>query len=490
MEIQNLINAIYNNKIQVKSDLLSRLMLGDILKAKVLAMVGDTITLELSNKLTIEAKDISGFNYNVGDTVEFIVVDKVDEKLFIKSNAKGLNSLEGKLSQMGIKLDENNKKLIELLYKNQIPITKDIISEIESTKKYYGKVIEYIKENDIGFNKNMLNDNIKDLLKNLVQNNHEPYLKATTKENIVEKNNVLVNESDLQNEKNMIPSKMSKSYDRPPIISEFIKGENNITFEKLVFMLKNNMDFNTKNIVLLDNIVLGKRNITNQIENLIKILEEKVLPEGSDVNNKENYPIKNIKENILQILRRFNISNIKDKDELNLAIRELMEKFETVKTSGFNKEVTEIFNKHVEEIKTSLDFVNKLNDNMSFFQIPLYINKSLKNLDVYIKNDSKNSKKININDTRIFVSLNTNKMDLVQVLIEINRKDINLNFRVRNEKIKSIIKFNEGILVESLKKYNFNNIAFKYNISSDKIDLTNITMNENKNELSTLDIRV
>lgn len=486
MEIQNLINAIYNSKNHVKNDLLSRLKVGDILKAKVLAMAGDIITLELGNKLTIEAKDISGINYNIGDMAEFIVADKEDEKLFIKSNPKGLNSLETKLSKMGIKLDQNNKELIELLYKNQIPITKDVITEIMSTKNYYNKVINLIKENDIQVDENILNNNIKEVLKNLVQNNNENSLKSTNNLINVEKNNMLANESNLKYEKNMENNK----YNDPSFIKGFINKENNITFEKLVFMLKNNLNFNTKNLILLDNIVLGKNNITTQIENLIKTLEDNTLLEDLDANNKQDDTIKKTKDNLLEILRRFDISNIKEKDKLNLAVKELIEKFETAKNNIFNKEGNEIFNKHFEEIKASLDFVNKLNDNMSFFQIPLYMNNSLKNLDVYIKKDSKSSKKINVNNTKIFISLNTNNLDLVQVLIEINRKDISLNFRVCDEKIKNIIKSNETILVKNLEEYNFNNIVFKYNISTDKIDLTNMAMNESKNELSTLDIRV
>lgn len=501
MEIQNLINAIYNSKSHVKNDLLSRLKVGDILKAKVLAMVGDIITLEVGGNLTIEAKDLSGINYNIGDMAEFIVADKADEKLFIKSNLKGLNSLETKLSKMGIKLDQNNKELIELLYKNQIPITKDVITEIMSTKNYYGKVIDLIKENDIQVDKNILNNNIKEVLKNLVQNNNEKTsLKTTNKLSSDIKNNMLVNKSGLQNENNNISAKEfnlqyeknleNNKYNDISFIKDFINKENNITFEKLVFMLKNNLKFNTKNLVLLDNIVLGKKNITNQIENLIKTVEDNSLSKDLDVNNKKNDTIKNTKDNLLEILRRFDISNIKEKDKLNLAVKELMEKFEAVKNNIFNKEVNDVFNKHFEEIKASLDFVNKLNDNMSFFQIPLYMNNSLKNLDVYIKNDSKSSKKIKTNNTKIFISLNTNNLDLVQVLIEINKKNINLNFRVCDEKIKSIIKSNETILVKSLKEYNFDNIMFKYNISTDKISLTNIAINESKNEFNTLDIRV
>jgi len=127
---------------------------------------------------------------------------------------------------------------------------------------------------------------------------------------------------------------------------------------------------------------------------------------------------------------------------------------------------------------------------MAFIQIPIHINNSLKNLDIYIKKDTKRNKKINPDNAKIFISLNTNNLDLVQVLIEVNKKDIFFYFLFSNKKIEKIIRCNENILSDKLKEYDFNNVVFKYSISSEKLDLTSLDLDQKESRLNTLDIRV
>lgn len=491
MEIQNLINLVYNKSNSISNDLLSRLNVGDIFKAKVIAMLGDQITLEMNNNFTLEAKDTSAIGYNIGDIVEFIVSDKLEDKLFIKSNVATSNSLEDKLSQMGIKLDDNNKDLIELLYKNQIPITKENVDKLLSTKNYYGKLVEFMKNNDTPISSQMINDDIKEVLKNLIQRETEtPNSKINQPDNVQQNDEKVIKQQNFDkgsfNEVKNINNEAS-------FVKDLFSKNSNISLEKLVFMLKNNMNFSAKNFALINNIVLGEKTITNQIQGLIKELEENDVTRETNItetNITENNKEANTKNELLDLLRKFDISNIKEKDKLNSIMKELFERLEAVKDSSLGTQTKSIINKHVEELKTSLDFVNKLNENINFIQVPLHINNSLKNLDIYINKEAKSNKNKGKNSTNIFISLNTNNLDLVQVLIELNKKDLYLNFRVCNEKIKSIIKSKEKILCDSLKNYDFNNIIFKYKVSNERINLTNIEVENNKSKLNTFDIRV
>lgn len=487
MEIQNLINHIYNKNNSINNDLLSRLNVGDLLKAKVIAIAGDVITLEINNNLMLEAKDTSSISYNIGDFVEFVIKDKVEDKLFIKSNTSTLNSLEDKLSQIGIKVDENNKQLIELLYKNQVPITKDNIEKILSTKKYYGKLVELIKDADISINSKIISDDIKEVLKHLIQKEYD-----TSKSKVNQQDFIRQNDKTSINQQNINKSnsnELIKTNKDIGFIKDFFDNNSNISLEKLVFMLKNNMDFNTKNFVLLNNVILGQKTITNQIKELINVLEDNSLVGDSNTIDEKNNKESNDKNQIVDLLRKFDISNIKEKDKLNSIMKELFERLEVIKNGTLTKETNTIITRHFDEVKNSLDFVNKLNENITFIQVPLHINNSLKNLDIYINKDAKSNRNKSKKNTKIFISLNTNNLDLVQVYIEINKKDLSLNFRVCNKKIENIIKANEKILSNNLSEYEFNNIIFKYNVSTEKINLTNVDV-DNKSELNTLDIRV
>lgn len=488
MEIQNLINHIYNKNNPINNDLLSRLNVGDLLKAKVIAMAGDLITLEINNNLTLEAKDTSSISYNIGDVVEFIISDKVDDKLFIKSNASTFNSLEDKLSQIGIKVDENNKELIELLYKSQVPITKDNIEKILSTKNYYGKLVGLIKDADIPIDSQIINDDIREVLKNIIQKEYETSKSKTNQEDFIRQNDkTSINQQNIESSNS---NETIKTNNDTSFIKDFFDNNSNISLEKLVFMLKNNMNFNTKNFVLLNNVISGQKTITNQIEDLIKVLEENDLTGDSYTIDEKNNKESSTKNQLVDLLRKFDISNIKEKDKLNSIMKELFKRLEVIKDGSLTKETNTIINRHFDEIKTSLDFVNKLNENITFIQVPLHMNNSLKNLDIYINKDAKSNKNRSKKNTKIFISLNTNNLDLVQVYIEINKKDLSINFRVCNDKIKNIIKSNEKNLSNNLNGYDFNNIIFKYNVSTERMNLTNIDADNNKSKLSTLDIRV
>ncbi|MDK2917371.1 MAG: hypothetical protein PWQ37_104, partial [Candidatus Petromonas sp.] len=138
-----------------------------------------------------------------------------------------------------------------------------------------------------------------------------------------------------------------------------------------------------------------------------------------------------------------------------------------------------------------IDFINKLNQNITFIQIPININNSFHNLDIFISRENKKSKKINKNDTNIFISLDTKNLDLVQILIKIKDKNIYLNFRLKHEFVRELISNLEERLSSKLRDLGFNNVFFKYNLSNKEMNLTNLPSLLNENfKFSNLDLRV
>lgn len=500
MEIQNLVRAVISNNNIESNDMLSRLKVGDSLKAKVISIASDVIMLQVNDRLTLSAKDLSAIHYREGDLVDFTVTDIEEGKIFIKSNISKLALLESKLSEMGVKLNESNKDLIELLIKNQIPITKENITAIQSTRDYYEKMAEIIKENNVTINSDTINNNIKDSLKNLIQ--IRDYSPSNNDNRAVQKNSNQINPFNISVEgnNNVLMTKASESNNisnrEIPFAQDFLNNENKASLEKLVFMLKNNLDFSPKDIILVDNLLAGKKTLTNQIEGLIKLVDEELVEnkgnnsiKDTDYQAKEIFG-KDIKKTLVTLLNKFQMLDFKEDGRLSQAFKELYEGLEEIKASIANSESNSLIGKTIEEIKASLDFVNRLNENMAFIQIPLNMNGAVKNLDIFIRKENKSRKKIDSSNAKLFISLNTNNLDLVQVLIELKEKEINLNFKVSNEKIKGIIKNNEELLSSKLEEQGFSNIIFKYNISTEKQDITDSELFEGNKKLNTLDLRV
>ncbi len=500
MEIQNLVRAVISNNNIESNDMLSKLKVGDSLKAKVISIASDVIMLQVNDRLTISAKDLSAIHYREGDLVDFTVTDIEEGKIFIKSNISKLALLESKLSEMGVKLNESNKDLIELLIKNQIPITKENITAIQSTRDYYEKMAEIIKENNVTINSDTINNNIKDSLKNLIQ--IRDYSPSNNDNRAVQKNSNQINPFNISVEgnNNVLMTKASESNNisnrEIPFAQDFLNNENKASLEKLVFMLKNNLDFSPKDIILVDNLLAGKKTLTNQIEGLIKLVDEELVEnKGNNSIKDTDYQAKDIfskdiKKTLVTLLNKFQMLDFKEDGRLSQAFKELYEGLEEIKASIANSESNSLIGKTIEEIKASLDFINRLNENMAFIQIPLNMNGAVKNLDIFIRKENKSRKKIDSSNAKLFISLNTNNLDLVQVLIELKEKEINLNFKVSNEKIKGIIKNNEELLSSKLEEQGFSNVMFKYNISTEKQDITDSELFEGNKKLNTLDLRV
>lgn len=467
MKISNLNSININDKLELPLNL----KIGDLINARIIKILDNLITLKIENKYIVQAKDQSANLYNVGDKLQFVITYIGENKVEIKPYLDISQRLQEKLTLLDIKTNNDKDHLIDLLYKNNIPITKENINLIESTKKHYGKLATLL-ENLSSYNSNNLNVNteIKDILKHLIKE-----YQFKTKEEISTKDNY----------QNSVKPDEIIIYDRTNLFStnnmlakEVVKAIKNISIEKLVFMFKNNLKFNLNNVKLIDNLLERNKTLTKQLENILPLLE------------KENIDSKNL-GSIIKLFKKLNITNIKYKLNINEVYKDLIKELDLLRQNTKGKEVIQTVSRQIEELKSSIDFINKLNQNITFIQIPININNSFHNLDIFISRENKKSKKINKNDTNIFISLDTKNLDLVQILIKIKDKNIYLNFRLKHEFVRELISNLEERLSSKLRDLGFNNVFFKYNLSNKEMNLTNLPSLLNENfKFSNLDLRV
>ena len=82
MRIEGSFDLMNNTNI---SDIMSRLDIGDTVRAKVMDIAGNELLLKLFDGTTVKASMLSSVNIKQGEIVEFIIKNKSESRLFLET---------------------------------------------------------------------------------------------------------------------------------------------------------------------------------------------------------------------------------------------------------------------------------------------------------------------------------------------------------------------------------------------------------------------
>lgn len=473
---------------------IANLKVGDIIRAKVINISNDIFILDLGKGQLVKArKDSETKFYSKSNDLSFIISDIDENKVYIKP----LNEETQFINRSMIKIPNHRKEIISFLLKHELPISEEIIKQIESTKKNYGKVIDLIKNESLFNNEDFIKEDINKVLKTLILDKSMNSMENTnqTKSNKTNDDfsnkNINTVENSLGNINQIQSNKANNNFSNENIqaienLSDnlYYNSLKNITEEKLVFLLKNELDFNLENIKLFDDILLDREKIGKKLNQVVEIINK------LNKNNIENSDNNSSTQKLLNLISRANIAVFKNKQEFNKVIEEIFIELEDLKLEGQDQKTVSKFNRAIEDIKSSLKFISQIKENNYFIQIPIYINNQIKNLDIIIKREEEKAKqKKSIESFKIFISLNTNNLNTVQSLIEVIDKKLYINFKVYNEKILKKFKKNENILIKTLNKLGFKNNIINYKIFETKETLMDFS-SKKYNKFNNIDMKV
>lgn len=106
------------------TDVLGRLAVGDIIRAKVLNIVANELMLKLFDGTTFSANSLSSLDIEQGDTVDFVVKNNSNNQLVLETvkgndyNQKSVSNTDSNLKKQLLELDiKPDKKIWRLLKK-------------------------------------------------------------------------------------------------------------------------------------------------------------------------------------------------------------------------------------------------------------------------------------------------------------------------------------------------------------------------------------
>lgn len=534
MLVQQLVQAVKNEGLQKPE-------VGAVITARISQVLNGVLTLDVGSGNPVIAKDLSGRNFQQGQTVSFVVAG-FDEggTLQIRPSADGtstdsdIDAMTPMLKNMNLPDTPDNRELLHTLSAYRIPLTAENIkaaqdmriqtkgillltdqtgtavlaeNEDATLKQIAGKLVEMTGSSGKGAllrvpSPGQLSEKapaagIPALTEELVaaagvkaETDSAEVGKSADKMPITPKNGIPVtgekpgqadplklSASAISDAADEVPltgkGKLAADDPRGTELKEILKQ---LTFDKIVFVLKNQLPSDVKTLETMEKLLAGKKDLGIQLNELLGNLPE----DAGDT----------LKEIIRTIGKTVQITPDMNPFDLQKQLKTISQGLSALsaqlsETVLGNQKMQE----SLSEVKSSLDFLSRLNESATYLHMPVMLGQGTKPMDLYVQRDKSGKKKVNPKDTKIFISLETNHMETVQCLVDVGEKKLDIGFKLKDEDVLSIISGIFEPLKESLNLLGYTDVMIHGMIYEKRLNLMDIVQ-EPVDEIRQIDMRV
>lgn len=516
------------------SDILSKLAVGDIIRAKVLDIAANELMLKLFDGTTLSANSMSSLDVEQGDIVDFVVKNKANNQLVLetvkeKDSPKSLNDsdlkLKKQLVEIDVKPDKKNMEIAKEIKQKDLSLNKEVFGKIAdviiSFKNITPQKAAYlIANNIIPGEKNIEQLNkiidekqkvgsmVQDILNSLheitdndVMTSISHALKRSSLPQSTDKVNHFVMPQDTRKEfvrKAIEEAFVDLSFDKTPITNEIKEKlteyiilntkkdpgfvpysvDNDMLPEKVISFLKEKVKGFEKTDLFKDKF----------LDSILKNINLK-LKEKTPLNNitakdefhREEQPIDRAKyeKNLKDAFEKFYLKVDEETSGKDLQIKkvykDMYERLEIIKsamehTNPSNKDG--ILHK-IDNLQSSIKFINEINNHSTYIQIPMNIFDKNTTGELYVLKKGSKGKRIDPQNASVLVSLNTINLGQIDSLVSINKKNISLNLRVEEQSIIGFLKENYVELYNSLNSKGYKLVDVKYRLIEEETNAIN-----------------
>jgi len=533
MKIESILNNMDINTLNMP-DLLGKLEAGDIIRAKVLEVTANQLTLKLFDGTVFNAKLLTSMEAEVGDISDFIV----------KSNENGLIVLETlreiddsqriikdensdikkQLFGLGIKPDKDNVEIAKAIKQYALPLDKDIFSKIADTiatiKNVTPQKVAYLVANKIPPEKDnlaLLNRIVDDRQKvgSMLKSTFDALSKLDDKDTIEALSRILDENLEIEmpySGKNLMESNQQQKEVSQVIkesLSSFDVQDKNLMYEfkgKLqeflgdlfktssqegIKMLSDEDIFTDKvmsylkdNIRSFENLDMYEmKSIDNTVKDLferlkVKITDDIVGIEGED-SLKQSIESSGYKKLLKDVFEKLYVK-IDEKAtaedfKVKKLYKDLYKTLEIIKNAvehSTSLQKDDILNK-INNLQSNLKFINDINNHSLYIPIPINIQGTNTTGELYVLKNGKRGKKIDPQNTSVLISLNTPNLGQIDSLITVNKKNISINIRVEEQPIIKLIKENYIQLYNSLLEKGYKLVDVKCRLLEEEVNVIN-----------------
>ncbi len=501
---------------------------------ELLLKLSDGTTVTASTMVPLDVKKGEFVDFKVkskSDSQIFIETVKNGE-----NKAGTENSIELKLAAIDIKPEPQNIEIAKAIESNNLTVDKNIFEKvfnaIRAFKDLNPQKAVFLASNNVNINENnirALNDivegrmkigrNLSDLMESLAETRDVKVLEKMSSSllkledsknetgnkkpgNEFEKVPPKINEN-TQTESNKAFRNTALNEESPvagqgiekalaDLKQKFVKYSDKISPEEVLKQLKNPED--TGKVIEFIKSKAGspgsfstedRKELENILKDVISKANKEKVKSDNTVNTKNTNHETDLKSdkgavNLHKAFEKIYIKlDSKDIDtDLNIkkTYKDIYEKLEVIKENVVNSSIAsrdDILNK-IDNIQSGIRFLNEINSHSTYVQIPINILNKNTSGEIYILKRGPKREKINTENLTMYISLDTKNMGKVDSLIDLNRKNLSVNMRVREKSIQELVKDNYNELYKRLADIGYKLVDLKCRVTEEEANLLNI----------------
>lgn len=515
------------------TDILSKLNVGDVLRAQVIEAAADELLLKLLDGTTLTAASTVDINADKGDFVDFIVKSKSESQIFLetvkKPNVKLQEEPEGELKKqlvsLGIKPDSNNLEIAGEMKTNNIPLTKEnLMKALDMMLEFKNLTPEkaaFISASDLVTNEknisllNALTEgklkiaaDLQELVKIISKADiGDNKLGATNKEipiqsTITAKEPIQSNQfspKPITSDLNPIilptePADKQQSANGSTKIPDAIKAYFETDDKLIQWVIENKNKIVQEPEILEHFIKTEMKQIPVQqlkptvdfINRLLKqdftkaIKELAINPEyATKLQQGEKDPVEfknQLLKEIKDVFVKLDSGTLEKDIDISKLYKSLVSKLNGL--HGVLEQVnmpgkTEILNK-IDNISDNIRFINQINSQNTYVQIPIQMGNHNTTGELYILRRNAKRKNINPEDATMLLSLSTQNIGQIESLVSIRKKNVSINMRVEDKQVIDLIKENHKSLYILLEEKGYKLVDLKSRLIDEKLNPVNV----------------
>jgi len=477
-------NYNLNNLKEVKLSKLGNVKVGDLLNAKIVEVSDNKVIADIKGKLVL-LNNLLELDLVAGQSLELEVASQKDGKVYARPTnlsfkaELNIEMLSHELKNLGLETSDKNIKVLNFFKENNILFNKTELKEVLDNIKFVEKLVDQIEKGNVDLKTLDINNNLREELVKIITSNFSketpeaqmPVAEEQLPKETLEILKVLLQvQGDLKNTNDQVQVKQAvqKNIERPiteEMLSSIIKTDEatleqvkgaltselkGLELDAILFLVKEKFDVNLSNLILSDNFFSEGKTIGESLDRLVETFT--TMP-SADINTfedvfKEIMSLKTLEtERVDEIIER-----LFGKSQGEMTLKEKTA-FKTIK-----EELT--------FIKKTNDFNLELNQKVNYFQFNLQNNKRFSDVEFFVNKESQQNKK-NKKKFKIFVSLQTNHMERVKAIVELNKKNLNITFVTNALEYEKKLKNRIDELKKVIESLGFNQISINFTQKDD-----------------------
>jgi DNA polymerase III delta prime subunit len=234
--------------------------------------------------------------------------------------------------------------------------------------------------------------------------------------------------------------------------------------EHMAYLKSKDMEITPAAIKAMVDNGLGRNKLSMQLEGMEKLM---------DVLEQNHVDVKELKQEVKKLFLQ--PEALQEKEQVTENFKDILQL--GAKLEALVKEhrlESKLEPNLLQDTKNNVEFLRSINNNINYIQIPLQVNEQKTTADIYVYSGKKRSKAINPENATILVALELQQLGHLESMITVNRKQVDITFKVEKEDFKKVIGSAAGLLSQSLEARGYSLKPLKLINMSEKFSLVEL----------------